>query len=39
LAYDRYRRYGRTIFWRATLASLTNANYLIHQRTLQIYRW
>jgi hypothetical protein len=39
LAYHRYRRYGGTAFWRATLCLLTNANYLIHQRTLQIYWW
>ena len=31
--------YRRTVFWRATLCHCNNANYLIHQRTLQIYRW
>jgi hypothetical protein len=39
LAYHRYRRYRRTVFWRATLCHRNNANYLIHQRNLQIYRW
>jgi hypothetical protein len=39
LAYHQYRWYRWTVFWRATLASLTNANYLIHQQTFQSYRW
>jgi hypothetical protein len=38
LAYHRYRRYRRTVFGRATLCHRNNANYLIHHRTLQIYR-
>jgi hypothetical protein len=27
------------VFWTATLFHRNNANYLIHQRNLQIYRW
>jgi hypothetical protein len=30
--------YRRTVFWRATLCRRNDANYLNHQRTLQIYR-
>ena len=39
LTYHRYRRYRRTVFWRAILCHRNNANYLICQGTLQIYRW
>jgi hypothetical protein len=35
---DRDLAYRRTVFWRATLCRRNDANYLNHQRTLQIYR-
>ena len=34
-----YHLYRRKVFWRATLASLHNAKYLIFQQTFRIYRW
>ena len=38
LVYHRYRPYRWTRFWRATLCPCNNANYLIHERILHIYR-
>ena len=38
LTYHRYRPYRWTRFWRATLCPCNNANYLIHERILHIYR-
>ena len=38
LVYHRYRPYRWTRFWRATLCPCNNANYIIHERILHIYR-
>ena len=38
LVYHRYRPYRRTRFLGATLCPCNNANYLIHERILHIYR-
>ena len=38
LAYHRYRPYRWTRFFGATLCPCNNANYLIHERILHIYR-
>ena len=38
LVYHLYRPYRWTRFWRATLCPCNNANYLIHERILHIYR-